>query len=113
CAGGKLIGSVEDGICDFTGAASGVFRDDMLHAAAAKLLVLGVAGVDNAVTEEDEHVTGFSVNRDFVIRDIFKHAQWKAGRLQHVGVPVAAINGAGKPGVGHTHGLLLVVPERA
>ena len=50
---------------------------------------------------------------DFVIRHVFKHAQGKSGDFKHVGVSAACINRAGKPGVGHAHGLLLIVPESA
>src|SRR6516162_7121357 len=112
-AGGKFIGRFKDGVHNFLGRSARVLVDDVFHAAAAKLLVFGIAGIDNTVTEEHEYITRLGVDVDFIVGDVFKHAQRQAGDFQHVGVALVTINGAGKPGVGDPHGALVIVPDGA
>ena len=102
CTGGKLISCFKNCVHDFSRGAASVLGDDVLNAAAAKRFIFRVAGVNNAITKKDEYIARLGVNCDFVMGNVFKHAQWKSGSLQHVGMAVMAVNGAGISGVGHT-----------
>jgi hypothetical protein len=94
CPGGELISRFKNSVHNFSRGAACVFGDDVFDAAAAKGFIFKVAGVNNAIAKKSEYVTRLGVDRDFVMGDIFKHAQWKACSLKHVSVAIMAINGA-------------------
>jgi hypothetical protein len=74
CACGKFVCRLENSIHNFTRGAAGILCDDVLHAAAAKMFIFGVAGVNNAITKKDEYIAWLGVNCEFVVRNLFKHA---------------------------------------
>src|SRR6266852_4156225 len=57
-AGCEVVGCLKDGVHNFLCGTTGMFRDHVLNAGASELFIFCVAGVHNAVTEEDENIAG-------------------------------------------------------
>src|SRR6266481_6717202 len=72
--GGELVGGMKDGVCNFLCTAVKMLGNNVLHAGPAKLFVIGVARVNNAVTQEDESIIRGRMDGDLVVSGILKHS---------------------------------------
>ena len=74
----------------------------LFHAPASKQLALAVARVQNAVTEEHEHVAGLHAEAEFVILGFVKQAQRQAGGFDHFNLAGVHMNRPRQAGIGHS-----------
>ena len=78
---------------------------------ASKHIAGAVAGVENAVAEEHEHVAGFGLESELVVLGVVEQAERQAGGFDDFNLAVMTVKRARQPGIGHPHGTVAIVPH--
>src|SRR3954468_1006229 len=101
----------EEGIYDAGDRLPTAFGDDLFYSPPAEQLALAIAGIENTVTEEDEHVPRFHLEFELVVLGFIKESQRQASRLDDFVPAVVHEDRAGKPGVSDSQGPVFVIPN--
>ena len=85
--------------------------DDFVNLLAAEKFAFAIARIENAVAEEDKHVSGLHAKGELVVFGFVEQAERKAGRFNRLILAVVDVNRPRKAGVGDGQRSLLIVPH--
>src|SRR5712671_3825794 len=72
--GSEILCGFKNRVHNLTSISAGILCDNVFYAAPTKRFILRVAGINNAIAKKDEDIARLSVNCDFVVGNVFKHA---------------------------------------
>ena len=102
--------SFEDQLHDLVGRSIRVRRNNFADPLAAEEFFRFIAGIQDAVAEEYEHVSGFSSETELVIVSLIEQSQGQAGGFDDLNRPIVVVNWARQSGVGYLQSTISVVP---
>src|SRR5207248_4632446 len=102
---------IKDGFDNLRGRRASCRLHDSLDPSAAKLLSLGTDRIDDTVTEEDEEITGFGIDRDLFILSIVEKPGRQPCGLDDLNSFLATEDRSWRAGIGYLHELSIIVPH--
>jgi hypothetical protein len=109
----KFRNGLEQGSDDALGGFVGTGFHDFFDATASEHVTVPVAGVENSIAQENEHVSWLSVERVLLIVGIVEKSEWQAAGFNGFDFSIMAVKRPRESRVCDVQGPALVVPDAA